>query len=586
LPHTTSTDAAAPQAAEPTVTWYRRPAVWTWIGIGLAVLVFAVLAWNRRWMSDDGLIALRTVRQILEGNGPVFNVGERVEVNTTTLWTYILVVLGLIPGISLEWAAVVTGLVFAVAGVFLGLDAARRLLRPVAPATLLLPAGVLVVCALPPFLDFATSGLETGLATLWLAGTWWLLVRRGLDREDGRVWPIALVIGLGPLVRPDLALFSLVAGVALLVLLRPGWRRALAWIGVAAALPLAYQIFRMGYYGLLVPNTALAKEASRARWDRGLNYLADLITPYLLWLPLVLLAAAAVFVLRRHMTRPVTVLIAVPLLAGLLLALYVVRVGGDFMHGRMLLPALFCVLLPVFVLPATRWTVVPIVGVAVWAVVAGGWLRVSYEDEEVRFVGGTTLIVDERGFWAAATGHSHPIEAEDFLGMPVVDETMRALNESPHPSVFVSTVNGEAAWRTYPTFREHSTIATLSIGGVGMLAPLDMWVHDTIGLAYPLASHTTVMPNGRTGHEKRVGPAWEIADSARGVVDRQGTTQAADPARVEAVRDLLACPKVEEMMASVRAPLTFERFWDNLTGAFSRNGLRYDRDPLVSRTCT
>lgn len=47
---------------------------------------------DRRWMSDDGLIVLRTVRNLLEGNGPVFNVGERVEANTSTLWQYLIVV--------------------------------------------------------------------------------------------------------------------------------------------------------------------------------------------------------------------------------------------------------------------------------------------------------------------------------------------------------------------------------------------------------------------------------------------------------------------------------------------------------------
>ena len=58
-----------------------------------AALVAGVFAfwggWTRRWMSDDGLIVLRTVRNILAGNGPVFNAGERVEANTSTLWQYL-----------------------------------------------------------------------------------------------------------------------------------------------------------------------------------------------------------------------------------------------------------------------------------------------------------------------------------------------------------------------------------------------------------------------------------------------------------------------------------------------------------------
>lgn len=51
--------------------------------LGCSVLVVSLLfawgAWQRRWIADDGLIVLRTVRNLLAGNGPVFNAGERVE---------------------------------------------------------------------------------------------------------------------------------------------------------------------------------------------------------------------------------------------------------------------------------------------------------------------------------------------------------------------------------------------------------------------------------------------------------------------------------------------------------------------------
>ena len=59
------------------------------ISLLIAVAVAGVFAlwggWTRRWMSDDGLIVLRTVRNLLAGNGPVFNIGERVEANTLSL---------------------------------------------------------------------------------------------------------------------------------------------------------------------------------------------------------------------------------------------------------------------------------------------------------------------------------------------------------------------------------------------------------------------------------------------------------------------------------------------------------------------
>ena len=59
-------------------------------GVVITAVLFTVGAWQRRWIADDGLIVLRTVRNLLAGNGPVFNVDERVEANTSTAWTYVV----------------------------------------------------------------------------------------------------------------------------------------------------------------------------------------------------------------------------------------------------------------------------------------------------------------------------------------------------------------------------------------------------------------------------------------------------------------------------------------------------------------
>ena len=49
-----------------------------WAGVAVVVAIFFAGAWQRRWIADDGLIVLRTVRNLIAGNGPVFNAGERV----------------------------------------------------------------------------------------------------------------------------------------------------------------------------------------------------------------------------------------------------------------------------------------------------------------------------------------------------------------------------------------------------------------------------------------------------------------------------------------------------------------------------
>ena len=98
------------------------------------------------------------------------------------------------------------GLVAGTAGLAVALDATGRLWRSRPGATRLVPAGVLIVLALPPFWEFATSGLETGLTVGWTGVCWWLLVRAALARPGPR-WAVgaAVVLGVGPLVRPDLA---------------------------------------------------------------------------------------------------------------------------------------------------------------------------------------------------------------------------------------------------------------------------------------------------------------------------------------------------------------------------------------------
>src|SRR6185503_12476548 len=172
-------------------------------------------------------------------------------------------------------------------------------------------------------------------------------------------WWAPVVLGLGPLIRPDLAVFS-VAFVAVHVLLSRGGRaprgRAIA---LAVALPLAFELFRMAYFANLVPNTALTKEAGAANVAKGMAYLDNLLSPYYLWVPLVLvfvwgaswLTNVAVEGVRR---RQLHLLLLAPVAAGVAHGAYIVRVGGDFMHGRLLLPAIAGVLLPFAVLPVSR----------------------------------------------------------------------------------------------------------------------------------------------------------------------------------------------------------------------------------------
>ena len=62
---------------------------------------------------------------------------------------------------------------------------------------------------------------------------------------------------------------SITTVLAVLLVRRSGWRQTGAFLGGVLALPVAVEIFRIGYYATLVPNTALAKDSGGVYWEQG-----------------------------------------------------------------------------------------------------------------------------------------------------------------------------------------------------------------------------------------------------------------------------------------------------------------------------
>lgn len=519
----------------------------------LPALVVLVAGHRRRWMSDDGHIYVRTARQILAGNGPVFNAGERAESATGTLWQWLLAAAGL-PGWDIATAAVYGGLLLTAAGFALAALGCLRLYG----TSRALPLGALVLLALPPVWDFATSGLETGLATCWLAGAWLLLTA-----APGTPWT-SVVLGLGPLVRPDLGIVSAVFLGAQWLTVRPGPRRTLAGLGAALAAPAAYEVFRAGYYGHLVPLPAVTKEAAQSLWARGLGYLGDLAGPYLLWLPALFVLAA----LRTGRTRTPLIPALAPVVAGLLCCAYVIKVGGDFMHGRMLLPGLFLLLLPVFLVPATRPFALAATAVGVWALVCASWLRIPYEGRL-----GPAGIADERGIYVHQNADPHPVH-HTFAGAHGHAEYRRSARTAVPPRLLLggTAVTG-ARTRGAPTVTGVHNV----LGMNGTAIPLTGAALDPIGLSYPLAAHSEQLHGGRVGHDKQLPIEWIIADR-----DTAELPPGADPSKVAAARRALTCPALADLRAAAQSPLTPNRFLDNLTGAWSRTTFRFPNDPTAA----
>ncbi|BCO33758.1 terminal beta-(1-_2)-arabinofuranosyltransferase [Mycobacterium heckeshornense] len=592
-----------------------------WVSVAVVAVLFGWGAWQRRWIADDGLIVLRTVRNLLAGNGPVFNAGERVEANTSTVWTFLLYLGGLIGGpLRLEYVALVMALALSVIGVALLMLGAGRLYAPSLRGhrAVMLPAGALVYIAVPPARDFATSGLESGLALAYLGLLWWMTVcwSQALRiRPEGRVFSAALafVAGCSVLVRPELALIG--GGVLIMMLVAArGWRRRALIVLAGGLLPVGYEVFRMGYYGLLVPGTALAKDAAGDKWSQGMIYLANFNRPYVLWVPAVLLLALGLLLaatrsrpwrIRHEAPRgygplaravqspPAAVIFFV--ISGLLQALYWIRQGGDFMHGRVLLIPMVCVLAPVAVVPVvfpegttfSRETRNVLAGAvsALWLAVAGWSLWAANSpgmgDDATRVT--YSGIVDERRFYAQATGHAHPLTAADYLDYPRMRAAVVAINNTPAGALLLPSGNYNQ-WDIVPAAppkpgdsseKGPHTVFFTNIGMVGMNVGLDVRVIDQIGLANPLAAHTPRLHHSRIGHDKNLFPDWAIAEGPF-----VGVPPYLDPAWVEQARAALKCPATQAVLSSVRAPMGVHRFLSNMLHSYQFTKYRIDRVPL------
>ncbi|ACU70133.1 conserved hypothetical protein [Catenulispora acidiphila DSM 44928] len=561
--------------------FHRRHHPVTLVAIAATTLAYAALAYHRRWIADDGMIAVRTVRQILAGHGPVYSPYERAETDTSTLWTLLLTIGGGVTGVDVARVAVLTGLLCAVGGVVSALFATARLHARLSakPRRPLLPAGALLLLGVSPFWDFATSGLETGLEILWLGLCWLALVAWCAETPDTkRQYLVALLIGLAPLVRPEFALMEAVFAVAAWLLIRPGKRRTLLLFVTAQAFPLITEIFRAGYYGELVPLPALAKSADGSQWNRGWRYVEETLKGYFVWIPLAILLAAAIAHLMNKSalkSRTTTILLATPVTAGLLLGLYVVKVGGDFMHARMVLPVLFLLVLPVLVVPVTAVLVPAVTATAVWAAYCGSTYSVHFYDQK------HAIAEDERVGYQQWTGRPNPetsaayTNRERGIGEAIASWTAHGQH--------VLTSEGGIDVPLDPSLPFPFAVAAGRLGAAGAETPLRDEVVDTLGLANPLGAHLTVTTPGRPGHEKELPWAWILADYGDpAVVDTQEVLKGVSPQQVAAARHAMGCGALKELLDSTRQPMTFGRFWSNLAGAASRTALVVPADPFAA----
>lgn len=566
-----------------------------WLAILVPLAFLIVMAWTHRWMADDAFIDVRVVHNVLAGYGPVYNVGERVEAYTNPLWVLLLVVFrGLLPILSVEWWAMVLGIVLTAMGVVLGSTATARLGRRHATG-LVIPLGALIVASVDGMWDFTTSGLETGLIFGWIGLSWWLVVRY-LNTGRGLLLS-AFVISLGPEARPDMVLLAAGFIVSLILIARhragDEWRW-LSWrtmkIGLAfVAIPVIGELFRIAYFGLYLPNTALVKSAFSPYLSQGRAYLRDFVLPNALWFPGVVVLALGVSRMMSWSRRGWNIEVAVfTLVAGGAVAdgVYVIFIGGDFMHDRMLLPTFFLISMLTWVdLKGKVEKSVALSSLVAWAVVSAGFLRYTV-------VGiGDNFVANERGFYITASGVAHPVNLSSYRNFywyqAGAEERAKANSLPPGVQVLTEgesaipiTTIGPTPGATYPStyIHVHSAlpervfVGTANIGMWGAEAGPKVYIFDQLDLANPIGSHFSDLPQLRPGHSDPIGTSWMVARFApKGVTLGFG-------AEVAVERRVLGCQPLSGYLHTITEPFgwgtvvsDFEHFFTWTTMKFSSN---------------
>jgi arabinofuranosyltransferase len=316
--------------------WPRIAASTAWQAVSMVgVSCFAVVhMWVYSTLADDAFITFRYAQNLADGNGPVFNLGERVEGYSNFLWMVVLAALHAVFGANIVSTARLLGVACAVGALMVSYLLVRRTSGNGAAGVL----AALVTASAGCFAAYGPAGLETPLFVLLvLCMLWCVTADRPLS--SGVLGALAMMT------RPDGTVVVAVFCLWFLALARrggAGWRPLMRYVGGVLLLGGPYEIWRITYYGgYLLPNAVAAKDGGNLVWQvgtSGWSYFAEFFGAFA---ALLILVPVAVYLLAaRRSVIPGPAVQQLWLVFGLAFVYmaFVVLTGGDWMPGwRMLI---------------------------------------------------------------------------------------------------------------------------------------------------------------------------------------------------------------------------------------------------------
>ena len=204
-----------------------------------------------KFFVDDAFISFRYARNLVIGNGLVFNPGCRVEGYSNFLWVVALAGINWL-GVDVVLASKLLGFGSIVSVIALSYALYQRL--PGRDSVHASGVALLLASSLP-IVYFGIAGMETTFFSAWLVAAVYIFVAHG-NRLTGAA---TLCICAAALTRPDGVLYFPVALIAESFESTGVDRRKVGSVVPFGAVYAIWILWRRGYYGDWLPNTFYAK---------------------------------------------------------------------------------------------------------------------------------------------------------------------------------------------------------------------------------------------------------------------------------------------------------------------------------------
>ena len=305
----------------------------------LIIIIFVIHAVYLNCIAEDAFITFRFAKNIANGHGFIWNIGETpVEGYTNFLWV-VICALAMKIGFNVLLFSQIVGVLSSIGTIIFTYLFSIKILK-LNRLCSLIPCLFLAISG--PFATWASSGMETNIFGLFsIAGSYYF-ASYYIQKSKRYLFISSWFLFLATLTRPEGIIFFVLFIIISLIKLGRDFKKNSNLYFVASLFYIVpfmtYFIWRFSYYGYLLPNTFYAKTGGTVfQVLRGVKYSGSFyiyfITPLLLSIIFFLRKIKISFFLKKINSNLIKTHIGLSIcfILCLVYTFYIIFIGGDYM---------------------------------------------------------------------------------------------------------------------------------------------------------------------------------------------------------------------------------------------------------------